>query len=229
MLAAQVKGALRFDMAEFDSQHGDKAFDDYVASHTLKQFGKRRVEMLHETGQCGTRYGFKLMRGVNAVDKSPENASVVVMGYGNVACGGIHEAFDAGARVIHVLGRTQVKPENIEKYLSSADLIVNGIDLPERLAGKLFVITREHTQNVIRPGTVVIDLVGGSKNERSAVENIVQFTSLNNPSFEEHGVHFSAIWGWPMVGMMRESSLRYSTQIADLLIGPEKIINGLDS
>jgi hypothetical protein len=33
--------------------------------------------------------------------------------------------------------------------------------------------------------------------------------------------------GWPMIGMMRETAIRYSGQIIDVLIGHEKLIDGL--
>jgi len=37
------------------------------------------------------------------------------------------------------------------------------------------------------------------------------------------------LWGWPMLGMMRESAIKYSSQITDVLIGREKLIEGIDT
>ena len=36
--------------------------------------------------------------------------------------------------------------------------------------------------------------------------------------------------GWPMMGFMRETAIRYSNQmVADILLGEDKFIKGLDS
>jgi len=42
-------------------------------------------------------------------------------------------------------------------------------------------------------------------------------------------VTVSALWGWPMLGMMKESAQKYSSQIVDVLIKREKMIEGIDS
>ena len=76
---------------------------------------------------------------------------------------------------------------------------------------------------------VVIDLVGGSETNRSAVEAAIACTYLTDPNFIKEGVTISALWGWPMLGMMRESAIQYSSQIVDVLIRREKMIEGLDT
>jgi hypothetical protein len=51
---------------------------------------------------------------------------------------------------------------------------------------------------------------------------------LTQPYFIQDGVLISSLWGWPMMGMMRDTAIRYSEQITDVLIGCEKLIDGLD-
>lgn len=116
----------------------------------------------------------------------------------------------------------------IEEYLKDADLIINGAEQPAHLRGVNYLVTKEHAKNLLEDGTVVIDLVGGSATNRSAVENVIECTYLTDPYFEEDGVLFSALWGWPMMGFMRETAIKYSGQITDILIGEDKFINGLD-
>ena len=143
--------------------------------------------------------------------------------------GAIHECYYNGVREINVLGKIHTKSGIIEEYLADADLIVNGAEQPEHLRGKNFLITKEHAQNLLEKGTVVIDLVGGSATNRSAVENVIECTYLTNPYFEEDGVLFSALWGWPMMGFMRETAIKYSGQITEILLGPDKFISGLEN
>ena len=50
---------------------------------------------------------------------------------------------------------------------------------------------------------------------------------MDNPHFMQDGVAVSSLWGWPMMGMMRETAQRYSGQIRDVLLGPEQLLRGL--
>jgi hypothetical protein len=50
---------------------------------------------------------------------------------------------------------------------------------------------------------------------------------MDDPHFVQDGVTVSSLWGWPMMGMMRETAVRYSGQIRDVLLGPERLIRGL--
>jgi len=92
-----------------------------------------------------------------------------------------------------------------------------------------FLVSNRHLKEVIPDQSVVIDLVGGSAPNRSPVEAVVSCSFLTDPHFVQDGVTVSALWGWPMMGMMRETAIRYSRQIVDVLIGPEKLIDGLHS
>ena len=74
---------------------------------------------------------------------------------------------------------------------------------------------------------MVIDLVGGSATNRSPVEDIVECSYLTDPHFSRDGVTFSGLWGWPMMGMMKESAVKYSGQILEVLLGKENLLKGL--
>ena len=57
---------------------------------------------------------------------------------------------------------------------------------------------------------------------------MIECTYLTDPYFEEYGILFSALWGWPMMGFMRETAIKYSGQIVDILLGDDQFIQGLD-
>jgi len=217
-----------FDLHEFELENGDKAIADYRKAHPPFEFGLRRIQCLHETGQAGARYGIKLLK-----ENKPQldicEAKVVVLGYGNVARGAMHEIYDQGFKNINILGRTQTAKDNIDYWLEDVDLVVNGAELPREIRGITYLVSNDHLKRVIPKGSVVIDLVGGSETNRSAVESVLSCTFLTEPHFVQDEVTVSALWGWPMLGMMRESAIKYSSQITDVLIRREKVIEGLDT
>ena len=217
-----------FDLHEFELKNGDAAITDYRDTHTPFEFGLRRIQCLHETGQAGARYGIKLLKE-NKPDLDIREAKVVVLGYGNVARGAMHEIYNQGFKNINILGRTQTTKDNIDYWLEDVDLVINGAELPRKLRGITYLVSNDHLKRVIPKGSVVIDLVGGSETNRSAVESVLSCTFLTEPHFVQEEVTVSALWGWPMLGMMRESAIKYSSQITDVLIEREKLIEGLDS
>ena len=217
-----------FDLYTFELENSDMVISDYRKTHTPFEFGLRRIQCLHETGQAGARYGIKLLRE-NKPDLDIREAKVVVLGYGNVARGAMHEIYNQGFKHINILGRTQTTKENIDHWLKDVDLVVNGAELPRELRGITYLVSNDHLKRVIPKGSVVIDLVGGSETNRSAVESVLSCTFLTEPHFVQDEVTVSALWGWPMLGMMRESAIKYSSQITDVLIEREKLIEGLDS
>ncbi|MEE8589201.1 MAG: hypothetical protein V3S80_07645 [Sulfurimonadaceae bacterium] len=217
-----------FDLHDFELESGDAAISDYRKTHTPFEFGLRRIQCLHETGQAGARYGIKLLRE-NKPNLDISEAKVVVLGYGNVARGAMHEIYDQGFKNINVLGRTQTAKDKIDDWLKDVDLVVNGAELPREIRGITYLVSNDHLKRVIPKGSVVIDLVGGSETNRSAVESVLSCTFLTEPHFVQDEVTVSALWGWPMLGMMRESAIKYSSQIVDVLIKREKVIEGLDS
>ncbi|MGS2723660.1 alanine dehydrogenase [Porticoccus sp. GXU_MW_L64] len=216
------------DVAAFESDHGAQAIANYRQSHPPLEFGMRRIQCLHETGMAGARYGLKLLRE-NKPQLNIKDAKAVVLGYGNVGQGAIHEIYDQGVRNIAILGREHTRKENIEPWIQDADLIVNGAEQAPELRGVNYLISNDHLERVIPNNSVVIDLVGGSETNRSPVEAVLACTFLTDPHFERHGVTVSSLWGWPMMGMMRESALRYSGQIIDVLLGRERLVDGLET
>jgi hypothetical protein len=220
------RGESLLNLHDFEGER-EKYCEQYRATQRAALLGKRRVECLNETGICGARYGFELLENRSVQALKAKQANVVVLGYGHVARGAVQESLRQGVARVHIVGREQIRADRITPYLDSANLIVNGIDLGSD-KGKTYLITQQHiTQGTVKPGTVVIDLVGGSKQEPSAVEVIRECTFLDDPYFEHDGVLFAALWGWPMMYMMRESSDAYSEQIADLFVGdPDFLIKG---
>lgn len=222
------KGVRLYDVRPFVEKHGEEALRYYRHVNPAPKFGKRKVEALHETGRAGARYGITLLREESPLKKAPEEITAVILGYGNVGMGAIHECYEAGVRVIHILGKKHTKPDAIVPYLKKADLVISGAEQPKPLRGKNYLITRKHTKELLKNGSVVIDLVGGSATNRSAVENVIECTYLTNPFFIEDGVYFAALWGWPMMGFMRETAIKYSGQIVEILLGEDQLIQGLD-
>lgn len=217
-----------FDLYEFEQQHGEQAIAAYRASHPPDEFGLRRIQCLHETGQAGARHGTELLKE-NKPTLDISNAKAVVLGYGNVAQGALHELHSQGIKNIHVLGRSQTAKSRIDFWLKDVDLVVNGAEQSPELRGVNFLVSNQHLKELIPDQSVVIDLVGGSATNRSPVEAVISCSFLTEPHFVQDGVTVSALWGWPMMSMMRETAIRYSGQIVDVLIGPEKLIDGLHS
>lgn len=222
------KNCQLFDLQSLSEDEAEKVIKDYRDSHPPREFGGRLIQCLRETGMAGARYGFKLLREVSDKKMTGAQAKVVVLGYGNVGMGAIYESYLQGVRKVQILTKKTTAPGLIERYLKTADLVVNGAEQPAALRGKNFLVKSEHTKDFLSEGSVVIDLVGGSSSNRSPVEDVVDCTFLTNPHFEKNGVLVSALWGWPMLGMMKESAVKYSGQIKDVLIGEEGLILGLD-
>jgi alanine dehydrogenase len=218
-----------YDVHKFVSNHGEEALLYYRQVNPAPQFGKRKIQALHETGRAGARYGLKLLSEESIKKIQSTDTIVTVLGYGNVGMGAIDECYRKGVKTIRILGRHQTQKEMIEPFIKDADLIINAAEQPKHLRGKNYLITKHHSQNVLQEGSVVIDLIGGSATNRSAVENVIECTYLTNPYFIEDGILFSALWGWPMMGFMRETAIKYSNQITDILLGEDKLIRGLSS
>ncbi len=220
--------ACLFDLREFEENFGIESIQRYRETHPPYEFGMRRIQALHETGRAGARYGLSLLLDKGKGLKSHQ-AKVVILGYGNTATGAIDECLQQGVRQLEVLGRRHTAKETIDNFLGDADLVINGAEQPAVLRGKNFLVTKKHAQNLLSDGSVVIDLIGGSASNRSPVENIIECTYMTQPYFEEDGVLFSALWGWPMMGFMRESAVKYSRQILDVLVGKERLIDGIEN
>ncbi len=219
-------GSHLFDLAKFEREHGKEAIAQWKVTHPPHEFGLRRIQCLHQTGQAGARYGLRLLQE-NKPNLDIRKAKVVVLGYGNVGQGAIHEIYDHGVEVVSVLGRCHTSSGRIDYWLDGVDLVVNGADQPEHLRGINYLVRNEHLESLIPDGSVIIDLVGGSPTNRSPVEPVLSCTYLTKPHFIQDGVTISALWGWPMMGMMRDTAITYSGQIADVLTGRERLLDGL--
>jgi len=227
LLPLHNAGTHLFDLNEFERENGQQAMSAYRDSHPPQKFGLRRIQCLHETGQAGARYGMSLLREYKqSVDVA--NIKAVILGYGNVGQGALDELHQQGVKHIHVLGRAQTTKESIGYWLKDVDIVINGAEQSPELRGKNFLITNQHVKELIPENSVVIDLVGGSATNRSPVEPVINCSFLTQPYFVQDGVLISSLWGWPMMGMMRETAIRYSGQITDVLICHEKLIDGLD-
>ncbi|MDQ7048642.1 MAG: hypothetical protein Q9M92_03550 [Enterobacterales bacterium] len=215
-----------FDLTEFESTLGQQAIAEYRKDHPPAPFGIRRIQCLHETGRAGARYGLGLL-----ADSKPsltrEKTKAVILGYGNVAQGALDELYQQGVKAIPLLGRAHTAKGRIDYWLKNADIVINGAEQSAELRGKNFLISNSHIKELIPNHSVVIDLVGGSPTNRSPVEAVLSCSFLTKPYFVQDDVLVSSLWGWPMMGMMRETAIRYSGQIVDVLIGRELLIEGL--
>jgi alanine dehydrogenase len=218
-----------FSMSKYTQKHGKMALEFVKSTHVGNGRLFRRIQCLHETGRAGAKYGVSLVLNETKKVKEAKDINVVVLGYGNVAMGAMDQLIREGVDRIIILTRRHTKPKSIIKYLENADLVINGAELPKDQRGKRFLITNDHVEHVLKKGSVVIDLIGGSATNRSPVEPAIECTYLTKPHFEMHGKLISALWGWPMMGMQKESCLRYSGQITDVLIGREMLINGFEN
>jgi alanine dehydrogenase len=223
----KAAGCHLYDMQQYEQSHGSADIASYRERHPPLEFGLRRIQCLHETGMAGARYGVQLLRQ-NKPDLNLREARAVVLGYGNVGQGAIHELHRQGIGCVHVLGRTHTVHGRIDYWMKGADLVVNGAEQAPHLRGVNFLVTNDHLRHQLADGSVVIDLVGGSPTNRSPVEPVLSCTFLTDPSFVRDGVTISSLWGWPMMGMMRETAVRYSGQIRDVLLTREKLVLGLD-
>jgi len=222
----QEQGTHLFDLHKFEREQGQQSVDDYTADHTPVKFGLRRIQCLHETGQAGARYGMDLLKK-NKPSLDISTCKAVILGYGNVAQGALDELHNHGIKRIHVLGRAQTASSRIDYWLTDVDIVVNGAEQSAEKRGINFLISNQNIKDLIPKKSVVIDLVGGSPTNRSPVEAVISCSFLTQPYLIQDGVFVSALWGWPMMGMMRETAIRYSGQIVEVLIGQEKLINGL--
>ena len=68
------KGCTAFDLHEYELNQGQAAVADWYASHPPAAFGLRRIQCLHETGQAGARYGFKLVTEISGRCKQARDA-----------------------------------------------------------------------------------------------------------------------------------------------------------
>jgi hypothetical protein len=199
------------DLARFDFSGQDENLPDYIfPGGRVPELGGRRIESLHETGRAGARFGLESVAAESG-SKSSEPV-VTVIGYGNVAMGAVSCIVDRGLSVT-VLNRYHTANGLLPIELSRANLVINGALTPS----DEFVITADHVSQLMKRGTVLVDLIGGSPTDRSPVEVVDTCTFLGRPSFDIDGVLVSSVFGWPNYYDPLGTSQRYSRQIAAVI------------
>lgn len=181
-------------------------------------FNERKVEVLKETGMLGMRYGFRLLKKYK--QKNPKNATVKIMGYGKVAYGAIQEAARNYAHV-EILNKKQIY--QMEKHLPGTDILVNGLNWPHELRGKILLIKKEMLQ-FMEKGSVICDLISNPKGQ-SPIETMHP-TSLDNLDYIIDGIVHTSCWGWPGLNP-KTISEKYSKQVAPIIEDIAK--NGLEN
>jgi alanine dehydrogenase len=200
--------------------------DDEVEPELDLLPARRKIESLHETGRAGARFGIDLALRTNERLDTARDARVTVLGYGNVAFGALDECMRSGVSHVHIRTERTTEHALLRPHLEDSDLIINGID--GRDDPRSYVVTNDDLGSVVRPGTVVVDLVGGSASNRGAVEPIVECTSPSNPYVVADGVYLASVWGWPLIGFAKPSMERYSEQIMRMLLFDERVLDGLE-
>ena len=175
--------------------------------------GNRMIEALHEAGYQGMLKGLELWGG------DPEKCQIKIMGYGNVAWGAVQCAARKFARIL-ILNKKDFK--NMREHIPGTDILVNGINWPQELRGKEFIITLDMLK-LFRKGAVIVDLVSNPAGQ-SPIETMHP-TTLEDIAYEVEGVIHTSCWSWP--GLNPASvSRRYSIQVAPII--KDIADNGID-
>ncbi|MBU1147581.1 MAG: hypothetical protein KKD11_04445, partial [Candidatus Omnitrophica bacterium] len=165
------------------------------------EFGKRKIEALHQTGCLAMDKGFELWGG------DPSRCSVKIMGYGNLAFGAIQCAARRFAKV-EILNKKDFK--EMQKHIPGTDILVNAINWPMEKRGKELLVTRDMLK-LFKKGALILDLISNPPGQ-SPIETI-RPTYLDNISYEVDGVIHASCWGWPGLDPAGISR-RYSMQAA---------------
>lgn len=180
----------------------------------------RAIGQVREVGIGGAKYGLDLYRKVRG-GRTPD---AVVLGYGNCSMGAFEHLRNESVEFT-VLGREQTSSANLPEWLRSADLIINGAETPGETD---YIITNENTERDVRPGSVVIDLIGGSPYRRSPVERFEWTTFLPEIHFESGGKYYAGLWGWDMYYSMHDTAKEYSRRIRNVLAKSDRYASSLD-
>ncbi|MFA5499881.1 MAG: hypothetical protein WC404_02255 [Candidatus Omnitrophota bacterium] len=175
--------------------------------------GNRMIEALHEAGYQGMLKGLELWGG------DPEKCQIKIMGYGNVAWGAVQCAARKFARIL-ILNKKDFK--NMREHIPGTDILVNGINWPQELRGKEFIITLDMLK-LFRKGAVIVDLVSNPAGQ-SPIETMHP-TTLEDIAYEVEGVIHTSCWSWPGLNPASVSK-RYSIQVAPII--KDIADNGID-
>lgn len=160
---------------------------------------ERVVDATDITGEVGVLYAAQHLKVM------PQEAQVLVLGYGRVGSGAITMANRLGMKV--KILRKEEYP-HIEHFMKGKDLLINGISWPaEERAKKNYLVTRDML-NSMNPFGVVLDLAVDYPNPIQTCRP----TSLSNPWYVEAEKVHIGIYGYP--GLVPVTcAKRYSRQI----------------
>jgi alanine dehydrogenase len=168
-------------------------------------FGRRKVEALHEAGYLAMEKGLELWGG------DPSKAVVKIMGYGHISWGAIQCAARKFARV-DILNKRDIY--EMEKHIPGTDILVNAINWPYELRGKIILIKKDMLK-LFKKGAVILDLIANPAGQ-SPIESMHP-TTLDDISYVVDGVIHAACWAWPGLDPVNISR-RYSIQVAPILL-----------
>ena len=165
---------------------------------------QRLINQTRITGEAGVYYALRHSL------KMPEDMKAVILGYGNVSSGAITACAKLGMD-FKIIRRDEFK--YIPKYLTDADILINGIAWPQAERQKRnYLVTREEIVNS-KPGMIILDL---SVDFPNPIET-VRPTTYSNPFYiEESRIHIS-IYGYPGLVPMTSSRI-YSEQVLPLVL-----------
>ncbi|MBN1527134.1 MAG: hypothetical protein JW919_06105 [Candidatus Omnitrophica bacterium] len=218
-LAAMKEGAIIMSMMHLP---GNPALRGLLRKYRLNgiamdeltdPLGNRMIEALHEAGYQGMLKGFELWGG------DPENCLVKIMGYGNVAWGAIRCAARKFARIV-ILNKKDFK--DMREHIAGTDILVNGINWPQELRGKKFIITRDMLK-LFKKGAIMVDLISNPAGQ-SPIETMHP-TTLEDIAYKVDGVLHTSCWSWPGLDPANVSR-RYSIQTAPII--KDIADNGID-
>ncbi len=176
-----------------------------VAMEEIKdKKAQRLIDQTRITGETGVYYALRHSQ------KTPEDMKAVILGYGNVSSGAIMACARLGM-AFKIIRREEFK--YLPKYLTEADLLINGIAWPEaERERRKYLVTREDIVNS-KPGMIILDL---SVDFPNPIETM-RPTTYSNPFYlEENHIHIS-IYGYPGLVPVTSSNI-YSKQTLPLIL-----------
>ena len=170
----------------------------------LNESGERLVNCVEMSGEQGMLLAF-----VHA-GKSPNECSVLVLGYGAIASGALEVAYSLGAKV-KILRKREYK--FIKHYLKDKDIVVNGLSWPNKKRdSKKYLITKSMLK-LLNKGAIILDL---AVDYPGPIET-THPTNIKNPFYYVEGVKHFSIYGYPALAPL-SSSARYSRQILPIVL-----------
>ncbi|GHF19524.1 hypothetical protein GCM10017044_12750 [Kordiimonas sediminis] len=194
------KKANLFDVAVFVAEQGEEAVADYRDDHEMHQFGKRRITWDKEAGRAAAKQGLSLY-AEQAGAKKTAKIHAAVSGYGPMELGVIEELLGQAVGSVAVLTDQQKNSSALNSSLSDADLVFVGAD-SDPVAHAVSAET-SITIMLTADGTAGDSEGGGAGTILSADD-------------------------WALYVPADEMSALVSCQITDILLGKERLIEGLE-